>query len=85
MVIRLSKKAEKNYKKLPKTIRTKADKKLNLLLKNYRDPSLYTKKMSGKDLFEARIDIRYRITFYEERNIIYIINLGPHDEGLGKK
>ncbi len=85
MIVRFSKRAEKNYKKLSKAIRVKADKKLNLLIKNCRHPSLHIKKMVGKELYEIRIDIHYRIAFYEEGKIIYIISLGPHDEGLGKK
>lgn len=41
--------------------------------------------MSGSSNFEARIDIHYRFAFQMEADIIYILVIGPHDEGLGKK
>lgn len=43
------------------------------------------KKMSGKDIFEARIDVHYRFTFSIKEHTIIILSVGMHDEGLGKK
>jgi len=83
-----SSKFKKQYKRLPKSIQKKFTKQLNLLIKDYRYPSLRTKKMASK-LSEARMDLHYRFTFeikekIEENDVIFRI-IGPHDEGLGKK
>lgn len=85
MSIKLTKAAEERYKKLPLNIQKKADKQFTLLLSNYRHPSLRTRKMGGGEIFEARIDIHYRFTFQVEEENIYILIVGPHDAGLGKK
>jgi len=70
---------------LPKHIQKKAKRQFNFLLQDYRYPSLHSRKMSGLDLFEARIDLHYRFTFQIEGDVIYVFTVGPHDEGLGKK
>lgn len=85
MTLRFSKKAEIDYAKLPHSIQKKADRKFALLITNYRYPSLRARKMSGRDSFEARIDLQYRFTFEIKSDTIYILTVGPHDEGLGKK
>ena len=77
--------AQKGYRKLPLKIQRKADKKFDLLCSNYRHPSLRTRRMGGSGIFEGRIDIHYRFTFTIEDQDIYIVTIGPHDEGLGKK
>ncbi|MDH7476226.1 MAG: hypothetical protein QHH09_02005 [Microgenomates group bacterium] len=84
MKIILTARAEKTYKKLPLNIKLKTDKKLQLLLTNIKHPSLRVKKMTGINRFEARIDYHYRLTFIMKNNNIYILTIGPHDEGLGK-
>lgn len=85
MILRFTKKAEKDYKKLPRTIQLKADRQFARLLKDYRHPSLRSRKMLDGYSFEGRIDIHYRFTFQPEEEVIYILTIGPHDEGLGKK
>lgn len=85
MTLKFTKQAEKDYQKLPLNIQKKADKQLTLLLSNYRHPSLRTRKMSGENHFEARVDLRNRFTYMMEGEDIYILTIGPHDEGLGKK
>lgn len=85
MTINFSKKAEKGYKKLSLVIKKKADKQFKFLRTNPHHPSLNVKKMQGEDYFEARIDYHYRFRFFIEKNTIFIITVGPHDEGLGKK
>lgn len=81
----LTPKARKQYKKLPINIQEKFAKQLKLLAKNYRHPSLKTRKMGGLEIFEARIDLHYRFTFQLEAKNIYILTIGPHDKGLGEK
>lgn len=85
MNVRFSKQTEKVYKRLPLNIQKKADKQFLLLIENYRHPSLRARKMGGSNIFEARIDMQYRFTFQIGEEAIYILTLGPHDEGLGKK
>lgn len=85
MTVKFTKAAEKDYKKLPFNIQKKADKQFIFLLTNYKHPSLRTRKMEGANVYEARIDIHYRFTFQVEKENIYILIVGPHDAGLGKK
>lgn len=85
MNLTFSKPAKKAYQYLPRNIQIKADKQFTLLLTNYHHPSLKSRKMSGEDKFEARIDRKYRFTFQIEAAEIYILTIGPHDIGLGKK
>lgn len=85
MKIRFTKKAEKQYAKLPHTLKVKAKKQFHFLLDNYHHPSLHARKMSGLACFEARIDKHNRFTFEIIEEDIYILSIGSHDEGLGKK
>ena len=85
MNLKVSKQAEKDYQKLPLILQKKADKQFTLLLIDYRHPSLRTRKMGGENKLEGRIDRKYRFTFLIEGEEIYILTVGPHDEGLGKK
>lgn len=75
----------KFYKKLPKYIQKKTDKQLLFLGKNLAYPSLRTKRMRGMDLWEARVDRSYRMTFDKTEDVIILKTVGPHDEALGKK
>lgn len=81
----LTKKAEKCFKNLPDKIKKKTIKQIGFLQKDLFYPSLKTKRMQGLSRFEARIDLHYRFTFIIENDSIYVLSLGPHDEGLGKK
>lgn len=85
MKILKSKRFEKRYCKLDKTVQNKVDKTLVLLVKNLRHPSLRTKKMKGVNQWEARVDIHYRLTFIFDDNSLTLLSVGMHDEGLGKK
>lgn len=85
MNVELSDKAQRQVKKLPKNIRQKLYKQLDLLLDNPKHPSLGIKKMTNSPLFEGRIDYHYRFTYFKEGDTIYIGSVGIHDTGLGKK
>lgn len=85
MKLFFSKKAEKAYKKLPLSIKKKADKQFQLLRTNISHPSLHVKKMRSVERWEARVDRSYRFTFDKVEDSISIRTVGPHDEGLGKK
>lgn len=85
MKIILSKRAEKNFEKLPLQIKKKVLKQFRLLDIDIRHPSLRIKKLKGTNYFEGRIDYHYRFVFRVENQTLYIVALGPHDEGLDKK
>jgi mRNA-degrading endonuclease RelE of RelBE toxin-antitoxin system len=86
MKIRLTAPAEKEWHKLPLSIRKKAEKQTRFLVDDMFYPSLRTKKVSGREgLWEARIDYHYRMTFQKVNDTIIIRALGPHDAGLGEK
>lgn len=89
MRLEFTKKSLKQYHKLSSKIQKKADKQFDTLLKNSKHPSLRLKKMGGKNCWEGRINHHYRFTFdiveSDKYKTIYIISVGPHDEGLGKK
>lgn len=81
----LSKDFKKQYQKVSKISRQKFQKQLNFLLKNYHHPSLRSRKMVGLNRFEARIDRQYRFTFTIVGKEIWLLSIGPHDRGLGKR
>jgi len=85
MEIRFLEQAVRQYKKLPHQLQKKTDKQLLFLRDNLKHPSLNVKKMEGEEKYEARVDWHYRLTFLIREQIIYILSIGPHDTGLGKK
>jgi mRNA interferase RelE/StbE len=68
MNVILSEPAEKQYKKLPKTVKEKVKKQFGLLAENPRHPSLRIKKMKSTNLYEGRISIHYRFRFIWKMN-----------------
>lgn len=85
MNIVFSPQAKKHLHKLPLSLRKILYKQLTLLSTNPRYPSLRVKRMSGYPYFEARLSRHYRFVFDRVDGAIWVIALGPHDEGLGKK
>lgn len=85
MTIVFSPEAKEQLSKLPLPLRKKAKKQFGFLIGNYKHPSLRSRKMGAKDIFEGRIDKHYRFTFVVAEDEIYVLTVGPHDEGLGKK
>lgn len=73
------------YQKLPKTTRQKFQKQLKFLLKDFHHPSLRSRKMAGLDRFEARIDKGNRFTYMIVGQEVWLLTIGPHDKGLGKR
>ena len=41
--------------------------------------------MAGFPYFEARIDYHYRLIYQVVEDTIYVVAVGMHDTGLGKK
>lgn len=85
MQVLFTRKAEKAFDRLPIKIKRKVLKQFDFIDTDVNHPSLRVKKLQGTDYFEARIDYHHRFIYRIKKNILYILALGPHDEGLGKK
>ncbi len=80
MELRFSASFGSDYRNLPHHLQVTLEKKLGMLLKNPRYPSLNVKKMEGFGyIFEARITKGYRFTFQKEKYGYLIRRAGPHD------
>lgn len=80
MTIQRSKNFAKDYKRLPQNIQQKAERQLRTLIRDWRHPSLSTKKMKGHpDIWEARVDYHHRITFQVTHDILVLRTIGAHD------
>lgn len=84
MVFGYKKRFVKSYARLDKQAQKAIDKALTLLLDDYRNPSLRTKKMQGYEgVFEASANMDIRITFhFEKPDTIVLRNCGHHDRTL---
>ncbi len=72
-----------DYKKLPKIIQNKFNKKIALFMTDIHHPSLRIKKMQGyKNILEASIDKFYRFTFEIHKDYYLLRRIGPHDKVL---
>ncbi len=81
-----SKEFKKKYKKLPASAKKQVDKQIRFIFIDFRHPSLKSRKMSGyKDVYEARVSKGYRLRYRVQKEIVSLLTVGPHDEGLGKK
>lgn len=80
MRLRLSKPFLKEYARLPLAIRKKVDRQVGYLKMSLRHPGLHAKKVTGAaDIWEARIDIHYRLTFQIVNETVVLRRVGPHD------
>ena len=69
--------------KLPKHIQKKFNQKFTYLVDNPRHPSLHCKRVQGTaDIWEARVDIQYRMTFQIFKDTLIFRRIGNHDETL---
>lgn len=85
MIIYFTNHAKKQLKRLPNNIKKKLQKQLHLLKDNINHPSLRFRKKANSKQYEGRIDLHYRFTGEFINDNFYIIAIGMHDEGLGKK
>jgi mRNA-degrading endonuclease RelE of RelBE toxin-antitoxin system len=74
------------YKNLPKSIRKKINRQIQLLAENPRHPSLQTKPIQGTNgIFEARVDINYRHTYERLPGDTLLLRVvAKHDDALKK-
>lgn len=74
---------KENYKKLDDNIKKAVKTKLRLMAENSFHPSLRTKKVQGtQGIFEASINMGYRMTWEYYQDGILLRNIGEHDETL---
>jgi mRNA-degrading endonuclease RelE of RelBE toxin-antitoxin system len=68
------------YRKLPAEIRKKIDRQLIHLSLDMRHPALNARKMVNQaEIWEARIDLHYRLTFTFNGDVIWLRRVGTHE------
>lgn len=84
MTFRTTRRFDRVFSKLPIHIQKKFYRQINYLLSNCRHPSLQAKKIQGlpQEVWEARVDLNYRLTFEIHGEVYLLRNIGPHDEVL---
>ncbi len=76
---------EKAFKSLNKAIQRKVLRALLLLDENPRHPSLQIKRVQGTEgIWEARVDLQYRLTFQMMGEDKILRNVDSHDKCLRK-
>ena len=79
MRVRFTERADKDYAQLAPTVRKVFAKQLDLLLANFRHPSLRAKKFDrSEDVWQARVDRRWRFYFKIQDDEYAIISIVPH-------
>ncbi len=74
---------ERAYRALPSEQQEAVDSHLRLLERNWRHPSLRTKKLGGtRNVWYLRISGNLRLTFEPRRQEIFLRNVGHHDATL---
>ncbi len=74
---------EKAYQDLSLEQQEAVDSHLKLLEKNWRHPSLQTRKLQGAGrIWYLRISRGLRLTFEPRRDALVLRNVGPHDPTL---
>ncbi len=67
------------YRGLPPNIQKKFDKQLVYLLESLAHPSLRAKKYDeGCDIWQARVDRKYRFFFLVEGDYYVLLTIGSH-------
>ncbi|MFH1742627.1 MAG: type II toxin-antitoxin system RelE/ParE family toxin [bacterium] len=80
MRVRFTNRYVAQCRKIPSSIRERAEKQLRLLLQNPQHPSLRLHKMRGyTNMWEISVTIHYRIMFQIEGDEYVLLKIGPHD------
>ena len=83
MPVELTERFIRQYGRLPPAIRRKVDKSLRLLESDFRHPGLRSHPVQGAPgIFEAYVDIKYRMTFERRSDSFILRNVDNHDECL---
>ena len=83
MVINLSSRFKRSFRKLHKRIQKKAIEKIAIFRKNLFDPKIDTHKLHGekKEEWAFSVDYSYRISFiFLEDDKILFTDIGTHDQ-----
>ncbi len=80
MEIRLTEKAQQQFLALPKVLRRKTEKQFGYLLRDYRHPSLKSKKYheATGELWQARIDAQWRFYFFIQHPAYIVVAIIAH-------
>lgn len=69
-----------DYARLPEKTRAKVEKCLRLMAVDSRHPSIKARKMQGyDDLWEARVNGHYRLTFQRKADGVILRRVGTHE------
>ena len=82
MEIRYSPKFVRQYKKLPKEVKVRAERREAVFRKNPFDPRLKTHKLHGSQegFMSFSVDYSYRIIFeFADTNVVIFYEIGTHD------
>ena len=83
MPILLTERFIRQYGLLPAAIQRKVDKALRFLDKDFRHPGLRSHPVEGaQGIFEAYVDIKYRLTFERRSDTFILRNVDNHDKCL---
>ena len=83
MPLVLTDRFKRAYQKLPADIQQKAKKALKFLDENPHHPSLRVRKIQGTDnIYEGRVDQKYRFSFQFAGEDKVLRNVDNHDECL---
>lgn len=79
MRIALTRRADKDYNSLSRSLRRQVDKQFGFLVENLRHPSLDAKKYGGTDdIWQGRVNRDYRFYFEIDGDTYRIISIIPH-------
>lgn len=83
MPIEITERFIRQYGQLPRTIQRKVDKALRLLDRDFRHSGSRSHPVEGAPgIFEAYVDIKYRMTFERRGETFVMRNVDNHDECL---
>lgn len=72
---------KKSFRRLPKKVRNKFRKQINFLLRNFRHPSLNSKKYDKeKGIWQARVNRNYRFYFLMEGDTYILLEIKTHPQ-----
>ena len=83
MPIIITNRFKQAYRKLQPRIQKKVKKALRLLDENLHHPSLRVRKIQGvENIYEGRVDRKYRVSFQMEGDDAILRNVDNHDDCL---
>ena len=83
MPVQLTNRFVRQYGQLTATTQHKVDKALRLLDVDFRHPGLHSHPVeSAPGVFEAYVDVKYRMTFELHKDTFLMRNVDNHDECL---